>query len=79
MIVRNKQDTVVNYSATKLGSDWGLVASTDFKSDGPRLIPGTVGSIPTHFRQQRQSSSLSDRTEGCGVVYCSYLSNVIDA
>ncbi len=27
------------------------MASTDFKSDGPRLIPGTVGSIPTHFRQ----------------------------
>ena len=32
------------------GSDWGLVASTDFKSDGSGLILGTVGSIPTHFR-----------------------------
>lgn len=35
----------------EIGSDWGLVASSDFKSDGPGLIPGTVGSIPTHFRQ----------------------------
>ena len=34
-----------------MGSDWGLVASTDFKSDGSGLILGTVGSIPTHFRQ----------------------------
>ena len=38
------------------GSDWGLVASTDFKSDGPRLIPGTVGSIPTHFRHDLRDS-----------------------
>jgi len=28
------------------------VASTDFKSDGPGLILGTVGSIPTHFRHK---------------------------
>ena len=27
------------------------VALTDFKSDGFGLILGTVGSIPTHFRQ----------------------------
>ena len=27
------------------------MALTDFKSDGSGLILGTVGSIPTHFRQ----------------------------
>jgi len=42
------------------GSDWGLVASSDFKSDGPRLIPGTVGSIPTHFRHRESAARLKE-------------------
>ena len=36
------------------------MASTDFKSDGPRLIPGTVGSIPTHFRHLLLAGEMTD-------------------
>src|SRR5208282_5985714 len=35
------------------GSACGLVFAQDFKSCGPDYI-GTVGSIPTHFRQLKQ-------------------------
>jgi len=46
------------------GSDSGLVARTDFKSDGPGLILGMVGSIPTHFRHSQPQPRTDGRSVG---------------
>jgi len=54
------------------GSDWGLVASTDFKSDGSGLILGTVGSIPTHFRQNAPGALLQQLK---GILLSDYVVN----
>ena len=40
------------------GSACGLVSAWDFKSYGPDFI-GTVGSIPTHFRQCLTASQMN--------------------